>query len=106
MLTPEQTEGPFYLDRDMVRSDITECRPGVPLDMELVVVDTTKCAPMPNVAVGIWHCHALGEYSGYGPNAQGAPGHVEPVNASRFLRGTQITDDEGMLAFRTIVPRW
>ncbi len=61
---------------------------------------------MPNVAVDIWHCDALGEYSGYGPDAQGAPGHLDPVNAQRFFGGTQITDDQGLLAFRTIVPGW
>ena len=106
VVTPEQTEGPFYLDGAMVRRDITEGRPGAPLEIEFVVVDATACRPMPNVAVDIWHCDALGEYSGYGPNAQGAPGHLEPVNAARFFRGTQITDDQGLLAFRTIVPGW
>ena len=106
VVTPEQTEGPFYVDDAMVRRDISESRPGVPLDIEVIVLDANACRPMPNVAVDIWHCDALGEYSGYGPNAQGAPGHLDPVNAQRAFRGTQITDEEGLLAFRTIVPGW
>ena len=106
VVTPEQAEGPFYLDDAMVRRDISEGRPGVPLDIEIIVLDATVCRPMPNLAVDIWRCDALGEYSGYGPNAQGAPGHLDPVNAQRFCRGTQITDEGGLLAFRTIVPGW
>ncbi|MEO6468998.1 MAG: hypothetical protein ABIP21_07855 [Acidimicrobiia bacterium] len=64
VLTPEQTEGPFYLDDATVRSDITEGRPGVPLELEFAVVDAQQCTPMSGVAVDIWHCDALGEYSG------------------------------------------
>ena len=89
-----------------MRSDITEGRPGVPLELESVVVDAKKCAPLSGVALDIWHCDALGEYSGYGPNAQGAPGHVDPVNASRFFRGTQVTGADGRAKFTTIVPGW
>jgi protocatechuate 3,4-dioxygenase beta subunit len=56
-------------------------------------------------AVDIWHCDALGEYFGYGEVAA-TPDHAEPTNTLTFLRGTQVTDDDGRCAFTTIVPGW
>ena len=35
VLMPELTEGPYYLDLDLVRSDIGEGRPGLPLDLRV-----------------------------------------------------------------------
>lgn len=105
VLTPEQMEGPFYLDDALARQDITEGKPGVPLLLELVVADAAQCTPMGDVAVDIWHCDALGEYSGYGEVTMAAA-HVEPTNTLTFLRGTQITDADGRCTFTTIVPGW
>ncbi len=106
VLTPEQTEGPFHIDDDLVRADITEGRPGAALELEFVVVTAGTCTPTAGVALDIWHCDALGEYSGYGANPSPTPGHAEPVNGSRFLRGTQVTAADGRASFRTIVPGW
>ena len=39
LLTPEQTEGPFYLPGDLVRRDITEGLPGRPLRLGIRVVE-------------------------------------------------------------------
>ena len=65
VLTPEATEGPFYLDLDKVRRDITEGRDGAPLALTISVVDATTCRPIKDAAVDIWHCDALGLYSGF-----------------------------------------
>src|SRR2546423_818770 len=79
-LTPEQIEGPFYLDQARIREDISEAKPGVPLRLVLHVVDASaSCAPIPSAAVDVWHCDALGIYSGY-EGAVIAPRHVEPVD--------------------------
>src|SRR5688500_15732840 len=64
ILSPEQTEGPYYVDNDLVRSDITEGREGVPLDVRLTVQDATSCEAIEDATVEVWHCDALGEYSG------------------------------------------
>ena len=45
MVAPELTEGPFYIDPELVRSDITEGRPGAPMELALQVV-TADCAPV------------------------------------------------------------
>ena len=94
VLAPEQTEGPYFLDDQRVRRDITEGRPGVPLTLRLAVVDASTCRPLRGAAVDVWHCDAAGVYSG----VQG--------NAGSFLRGIQRTDAKGVALFRTIYPGW
>jgi len=105
-LTPEQIEGPFYLERAGVREDISEGKEGVPLRLMLRVLDASaSCAPLRNAVVDVWQCDALGIYSGY-EGAAIAPRHVEPVDDKTFLRGTQVTDAAGAVRFRTIYPGW
>ncbi len=65
VLTPEETEGPYYADLEMVRRNITEGYPGLPLLLRTTLVDTATCVPLAGAALDIWHCNALGEYSGY-----------------------------------------
>ncbi|MEV6833060.1 intradiol ring-cleavage dioxygenase [Streptomyces sp. NPDC051133] len=98
ILTPEQTEGPYYLDLETVRKDVTEGKAGVPLTLRVTVVDATTCAPLPRTAVDIWHCDALGVYSGY------VAGGSTPDTT--FLRGVQLTDAAGVAEFTTIYPGW
>ena len=94
VLMPELTEGPYYLDLDLVRRDITEDRPGAALDLEVTVVDADSCAPIAGAAVDVWHCDAGGAYSG----VQGDTG--------TFLRGIQTTGDDGLAGFTTVYPGW
>jgi protocatechuate 3,4-dioxygenase beta subunit len=94
ILSPELTEGPFYLDLDLVRRDITEGRPGMALDLSVKVVDGESCETISDAAVDIWHCDADGAYSG----VQGDSG--------TFLRGIQMTDADGEAGFQTIFPGW
>jgi hypothetical protein len=44
VLTPEMTEGPYFLEGDKVRRDIREGRPGVPLTLHATVVDVARVA--------------------------------------------------------------
>jgi protocatechuate 3,4-dioxygenase beta subunit len=64
-LDHELTQGPYYLDRSILRKNITEGKPGLPLQLRLSVIDARTCAPLENAAVEIWHCDAQGIYSGY-----------------------------------------
>src|SRR6266480_7822612 len=86
VLTPEMTEGPYYIASERVRRNITEGRPGTPLTLRLTVVDASTCKAIKGAAVDIWHADAGGVYSGFG---QGA--------ASRtFMRGIQRTNARGL----------
>ncbi|NUO41606.1 MAG: intradiol ring-cleavage dioxygenase, partial [Streptomyces sp.] len=73
-LTSETTEGPYYIDADKLRRDITEDKEGIPLVLDLKVIDAETCKPIANAAVDIWHCDALGIYSGYESMSSGGGG--------------------------------
>ncbi|MGI5456357.1 dioxygenase [Streptomyces sp. CA-249302] len=73
-LTSETTEGPYYIDADKIRQDITEDQDGIPLTLTLKVIDAETCKPVKNAAVDIWHCTALGVYSGYEAMGSGGGG--------------------------------
>lgn len=95
VLTPEQDEGPFYIDLARVRREIVEDRPGVPMALALTVVDANTCEPIRDAAVDVWHCDALGVYSGEPSEGNGG---------TAFLRGIQMTDGKGRAEFATIYP--
>jgi protocatechuate 3,4-dioxygenase beta subunit len=100
-LYPQQTEGPYYVDGDMLRADIREDRAGTPLQLDLLVLSANGCAPLANAAVDIWQCDAAGVYSGY----QGQLGGLD-TRGLIFLRGTQLTGRDGRVRFTTIYPGW
>lgn len=100
-LLPEATAGPFPLDRQLDRRDITEGYPGHPMRLGLRVVDR-DCAPVPGAVVEIWHTDASGDYSAF---ADGGGGKDE-AGGTTFLRGSQTADDEGIVEFHTIYPGW
>ena len=94
VLQREVTEGPYYLDLDLVRRDIRGGRSGTPLTLRFQVINANTCRAIPNAAVEIWHCDAAGAYSG----VQG--------NDGTWLRGIQRTNASGRVRFETIVPGW
>ncbi|HEY8745962.1 MAG TPA: dioxygenase, partial [Chloroflexota bacterium] len=78
VLSPEETEGPYYVDGAVTRSDITEGKPGLPLQLKFTVLNAASCAPLSGATLDIWHCDASGVYSGYtaataGPGGPGGP---------------------------------
>ncbi len=97
VLTPEMTEGPYYLDGDKVRRDIREGRPGTRLDLATTVVDVSTCKPISGALVDIWHADAGGTYSGF---AQ------EGTDGQTFMRGIQRTSKSGLATFVTVYPGW
>ncbi len=119
-LTAEQEVGPYYLDLERMRQNVTEGRPGVPLKLRLTVVDATRCVPLENAALDIWHCDAMGVYSGFTANSPDGPPHGlggpppgpppgmrnRKHDGTTFLRGVQLTDRSGVVEFSTIYPGW
>ena len=108
-LTPELTEGPFYVDEALVRRDIVDDREGMPLALTITVIDAVTCSPLPDAAVEVWHCDARGYYSGISGNNPGSDSSAEEIAAaarSMFLRGIQITGTDGAVTFDTIYPGW
>ena len=114
-LTPEQTEGPFYFDADSIRSDIREDREGTRLRLALRVRDAGSCTLVPDAVVDIWHADAAGAYSGFdggtgagaaGGRPGGSGGGGRAQTESRYLRGAQVTNADGIVEFVTVYPGW
>ena len=96
ILTPEQTEGPYYIAGEKLRRNITDGHPGAPLVLRTFVVDATTCRPIRSAAVDIWHADAAGVYSGFGTGASNRT----------FMRGIQRSNAKGLAQFRTVYPGW
>lgn len=103
ILFPEQTEGPFYFDSALVRTDITEGLPGAPLRLRVRVLGADDCLPLVGAVVDVWHTDARGRYSGYRKQGDGG---VEDTTGQTFMRGLQSTGDDGVAEFLTIFPGW
>jgi len=101
-LTAEATEGPYYFDARKFRPDITEGRQGVPLAVRFTVLDLDR-RPWRGARVDIWHCDAQGVYSGYA--GQGEDRRLS-TEGETFLRGSLLTDAQGVAEFTTIYPGW
>ncbi|MEV0911958.1 intradiol ring-cleavage dioxygenase [Streptomyces hokutonensis] len=99
-LTAEVTEGPYSLDGALIRTDLREEKEGVEVQYTFTVVDQDNdCAPLADALVELWHCDALGEYSGY----VGKNGHTEDDDGT-FLRGGRLTDTNGQVSLISIWP--
>ncbi len=107
VVRPEQTEGPYFVDARLNRTDIRtdptngEVKSGVPLALTFMVsqFSNTECTPLPGAQVDVWHCDALGLYSGVRDRRFNTEGQ-------QFLRGHQLTDTSGMAQFTTVYPGW
>lgn len=109
VLTLEETEGPYFVDEMLNRSDIRAdpttgaVVEGIPLTLKLTVseVDGSTCTPLAGATIDMWHCDALGAYS----DVSGGMGQSNTVG-QKFLRGYQVTDANGRVQFQTIYPGW
>jgi protocatechuate 3,4-dioxygenase beta subunit len=109
VVRPELTEGPFFVDKQLDRSDIriepSTGKPveGVPLALTINVseVGGGKCAPLAGAMVDLWQCDAHGVYSAVNDRMSGTDS-----SSRKFLRGYQVTDAKGTAAFTTIYPGW
>ncbi|WP_035990969.1 intradiol ring-cleavage dioxygenase [Leptolyngbya sp. KIOST-1] len=104
---PQQTEGPFFVDAELNRSDIRSdpatgsVTPGVPLTLQFRVsqVGANACVPLAGAIVDVWHCDAAGAYSDVRDRQANTLGQ-------KFLRGAQTTAADGTAEFTTIYPGW
>lgn len=96
-LTPNNVQGPFWLNLAMMRQDITEGLAGYPMSLYLKIVDSTNCAPIAGAVADVWHDSPDGHYSGFA--AEGTAGLTH-------LRGIQVANAGGIVRFDTIYPGW
>jgi protocatechuate 3,4-dioxygenase beta subunit len=104
ILSPAKTEGPYFVDERLNRSDIRvdpsngSVQAGVALRLKINVYDAeSSCAPIQGATVDVWHANASGVYSDVSANN---------TVGRKFLRGLQTTDANGLAEFVTIYPGW
>ena len=103
IVRPALTEGPYFVDEKLDRSDIRSdpasgvVRPGAVLTLNFLVsrVSGSACTALSGAVVDVWHCDALGVYS-----------DVDNARGQKFLRGFQTTNASGSATFTTIYPGW
>ena len=104
---PEETEGPYFVDEKLNRSDIRSdpttgvVKAGLPLSITFLVsqIAANSCTALQGAQVDIWHCDAAGTYSDTNDPNWNTVGQ-------KFLRGYQVTDASGKATFSTIYPGW
>jgi protocatechuate 3,4-dioxygenase beta subunit len=106
--TPALTEGPYFVDEMLDRSDIRSdpsdgtMREGSEFQLTVNVVTVggdASCEPLADAMVDVWHCDAMGVYSDVSD-----PGF--DTSGQKWLRGFQRTDANGQAEFTTIYPGW
>ncbi len=105
VVTPALTEGPYFVDELLNRSDIRtdptdgSVQPGVPLQLTITVskISGSTCSPFEAANVDVWHCNAEGLYSDEAANG---------TLGKKFLRGYQVTDADGVVNITTVYPGW
>lgn len=71
ILRPEVDQGPYwYPPFELLRQNVAEDQAGVPLELEIGLIDVNTCEPLEYAMISIWHCNATGSYSSfeYNPN--------------------------------------
>ncbi|XP_053210079.1 uncharacterized protein LOC128393869 [Panonychus citri] len=127
VLSPFNTEGPYFLPDDLHRSNVIDGQIGHELNLNINLVNSHDCTPLENMYVHIWHANAVGIYSGVknegqdrnesgpepfethggpGDSGMGNFGRPAPITSERFCRGYQVTDSNGQVNFKTIIPGW
>ena len=108
VVVPQQTEGPYFVDEKLQRSDIRSdpstgaVKAGAPLALAIKVLQVTPdgaCAPLSGAMVDLWQCDAMGAYSD-------VTDKLFDTKGQKFLRGHQITDAAGGVKFVTLYPGW
>ena len=108
---PSETAGPYPgdgtngpnaltlsgIERSDIRSSLGSASgiaDGVTFTVTLTLVNSATCAPLVGYAIYLWHCTRDGDYSLY----------TGAATSENYLRGVQVTDDNGQVTFTTIFP--
>lgn len=105
LLTPEETEGPYFVEEHLDRSDIrvdptdksVQAGHLLNLGISVMQLQNNVVTPVSGATVDIWHCNALGYYSDV---------QQQRTVGKKFLRGSQTSDKTGNVKFTTVYPGW
>jgi protocatechuate 3,4-dioxygenase beta subunit len=97
ILVPQTIIGPYYVEGEVIRKDITDKEQGVATHLDFQFIDINTCEAVPNLVIDVWHANSTGVYSGVTAEGQGGL-------TTNFGRGIQQTDQDGVVQFNTIFP--
>lgn len=111
-LTKALTEGPCYF-AVTTSDDISKSQTGLPMQLCLRVVDK-NCNPVSGLEVEVWHCDVEGIYSGDTSGSADSArfagsfctGNDADAVKSKWFRGSQVTDSNGRVNFKSCFPGW
>ncbi|KAI1066616.1 hypothetical protein NW752_005660 [Fusarium irregulare] len=103
VLTPEVTQGPYYVAGEYVRENVIEEQEGLNIVLDYQVIDVETCDPVPNVYLEMWHCNSTGVYSGVIAGGNGDQSDETNID-NTWLRGIQKTNSDGVAQFESIFP--
>ncbi|KAH8832291.1 aromatic compound dioxygenase [Flagelloscypha sp. PMI_526] len=102
VLGAEVTEGPYYVSDELVRFDLRDGQQGVPLWVDVELIDVSTCKGVPDVYIDFWHANSTGVYSGIVASGNG-DGSSENMQENHG-RGIQKTNSSGVVQFLTNFP--
>jgi protocatechuate 3,4-dioxygenase beta subunit len=109
LLTPDLTEGPFFIDEKLMRSVLVSgeeknVSSGCPLELTLGLfrVEGSACMPLTGTQIDIWHADVDSIYS----DVDSGFFQQAATTGKQFLRGYQLTNKEGVVSFKTVYPGW
>ncbi|KKF93839.1 Protocatechuate 3 4-dioxygenase beta subunit [Ceratocystis platani] len=103
-MTPETDIGPLYKGSQQIRSDLRDNEPGVPIHLEVQIVDMRTCLPVPDAYVDFWATNASGVYSAISGFVRNGDDSDTTLADKHFARGIQPTDENGIAHFIVNVP--
>ncbi|KAL2818662.1 Intradiol ring-cleavage dioxygenase [Aspergillus granulosus] len=103
VLAEDVTQGPYYVTGELIRNNLVEDQEGVPLYLDIQLIDSNTCNPVPDVYIDFWHCNSTGVYSGVVASGNGDSSDESNLD-STFLRGLQRTDTLGVASFHSLFP--
>lgn len=86
-----------------MREDVTESQDGVPLTLDIQIIDVNTCEPVSDIMLDFWHCNSTGIYSGINANGNGNSNDTTNID-NTFLRGIQKADNDGVVTFDSLFP--
>lgn len=96
-LVPEETIGPYYVAGELIRTDLADGQAGVPIHLDIQLIDIDTCEGVSDLLIDIWHCNSTGVYSGVAATGQGG---LDTTHG----RGVQVSDSDGVVQFDTLYP--
>ncbi|KAJ5252931.1 hypothetical protein N7489_003341 [Penicillium chrysogenum] len=98
ILGPEVTQGPYYVTGELVRENIAESQEGIPLYMDIQLINTNTCEPIPGDLHGLVALQLHFVASGNGNSDD------ETNLNTTFNRGVQKSNKEGVIQFQSNFP--